>query len=164
MLLIRRALSLLGLPDGSSRSDRNMTDEIDNHFIPHVTDVLDVKSFLWQKKLPVELIDSIIGIAEYWPRYVASVENPVTVVRDGKVLYIQSQPLPGLFTLGSLEDGGEREEFVVGGVETSTTNPARRIVFRIWSHDQGWSSNRGQGMSPLVPYFVFRPAVLDSSS
>ncbi|KAL0631518.1 hypothetical protein Q9L58_009603 [Maublancomyces gigas] len=122
-----------------------MTNEIDNHFIPHVTDVLDVKSVLWQKKLPVELIDSIIGIAEYWPRYVASVENPVTVVRDGKVLYIQSQPLPGLLTLGSLEDGGEREELVVGGVETSTINPARRIVFRIWSHDQGWSSNRGRG-------------------
>lgn len=148
MLLIRRAFSLLGLPHGSSRSDRNMTSETNEHFIPHTTDVLEVKSILWQKKLPVELIDSIIGIAEYWPRVVAEVENTFVVARNGKVLYIQSQPLPGLFTLGSSEDGGESEELVVGGVETSTINPARRIVFRIWSHDQGWSSNRDQGMSP----------------
>lgn len=161
MLLIRRALSLFGNSRRNTHGD--MTNETSNLFIPHATDVLDVKSALWQKKLPVELIDSIIDFAEYWPRFVAEAEDTVTVSNNGNVLYIQSQPLPGLLTLESSEDGGEREELVVGGVETSMVNPARRIVFRIWSHDQGWSSNRGQGI-PLFGLFSFFLVALDSSS
>lgn len=149
MLLINWAFSLLGRPHGISR---NMTNETNNHFIPHATDALDVRSILWQKNLPVELIDYIIDSAEYWPRFVASVEDPVTVANNRKVLYIQSQPLPGLFTLG-----GRRGGLVVGGVKTSSINPARRIVFRIRSNDQGWSSNPGRGMSPLIFYFVSPP-------
>lgn len=149
MLLIRRAFRLFGLQnDNSGRG--NMENETGNPFIPHVTDVLNVKSTLWRKKLPVELIDSIVDFAEYWPRVVTSVENTITIGNDGNFLYIQSQPLPGLFVLESSGEGGEREELVVGGIESGTLNPARKIVFRIWSHDQGWSSNPGRGVSPTL--------------
>lgn len=146
---MRRAFRLLGLPniDGSTKSKNNMPDRT---FIPDPADVLDVKSTLWQKRLPVELIESIVDFAEYWPRLVVEVETTIAVTHNGNVLYLQSPPLPGLFSLEGPEEVGTREEIIVGGVEASTLNPARRVVFRITSHDQGWSSNLGRGMYGLL--------------
>lgn len=149
MLLMRRAFRLLGLPniDSGSKSENNMSDTT---FIPDPANVLQVKAALWQKRLPVELIESVIDFAEYWPRLVVEVETTIAVTNDGNILYLQSPPLPGLFSLEGPEEGGTREEIIVGGVEASTLNPARRVVFRITSHDQGWSSNLGQGMYGLL--------------
>lgn len=164
MSIVRRVLRLFSLPyDDSDTHNNNMANETGDRFIPSPTDVLDVKSTLWQKGLPAELVDSVVEFAEYWPRFVVeaeSTENPLVVRNNGNVLYLQSQPLPGSFTLGSSEEeeAGKREELVIGGVEVRTTNPARKIVFRISSHDQGWSSNRGRGMfsSSLDLLVLFR--------
>lgn len=137
--MLRRAFRFLGLLDNPGTPDTM------NNFIPSPADVLDAKSILWQKNLPIELIDTIIDFAGYWPQLVTEVEKSVAIGHNRKVLYLQTQPLPGLFSPESPEEGGN-VELVVGEVEARTLNPARKVVFRIWSHDQGWSSNPGRGL------------------
>lgn len=148
MFLMRKAFHHLRLPySNTNKTANDMAEESTTpNFIPLPPDVLYLKSVLWQKGLPVELIDSVIDFAEYWPRLATEVENTITVENNGRMVYLQSQPLPGLFASESSGEGGTSEELVVGGLEESKRNPVRKLVFRTWSKDQGWSSRPGQGV------------------
>lgn len=148
MFLIRQASRLLRLPySNTNKTANDMAEESTTpYFIPLPPDVLHLKSVLWQKGLPVELIDSVVDFAEYWPRLVTEVENTIAVRNNGRMLYLQSQPLPGLFA------SENSERLVVGGLDSSTLNLVRKLVFRTWSKDQGWSSNAGRGVVSSSSY------------
>ncbi|KAI9046928.1 hypothetical protein LZ554_009005 [Drepanopeziza brunnea f. sp. 'monogermtubi'] len=54
-----------------------------DRYTPSTEDVLSVKDFLWKEfELPLELVDSIIDFAEYWPR--------TTTCRTGGELHVRS--------------------------------------------------------------------------
>lgn len=56
-----------------------------SRYAPFVRDVLSVKELLfWNKKLPIELIDTIIDFAEYWPRTTTSQSGREINVRAGR--------------------------------------------------------------------------------
>jgi len=48
---------------------------------PSVQDVLDIKTFLFEKSaLPVELLDTIIDYAEYWPHTTVKTTTSTSVM------------------------------------------------------------------------------------
>lgn len=147
-MISRAARAFRSFIDASLHSSNSSNmDGGDSNFVPSPRDVLDVKSLLWQKRLPIELVDSIIDFAEYWPHQATEVDRAIQVGNNSSVLYLQTPLLPGVFVPENDKKCGEAEEsLAIGNVRTRALNPARKIVFRIWSHDQGWSSNPGRGM------------------
>ncbi|KAI5837488.1 hypothetical protein DFP73DRAFT_568245 [Morchella snyderi] len=113
----------------------NISNNANINHQPTVQDVLSVKR-CFMKMLPIELVDQIITFSEYWPHYTTELAEGTIVRNNGEELYLQSQPLPGTFF-----PEGETEGVDIGGVCVGTLAPARKVVFRIWSHDQGWSSS-----------------------
>ena len=108
------------------------------HFRPAVVDVLRLRKYLLlasSNRLPIHLIDEIIDHAEYWVCAFAS-KNSSLVARGNTnysdVLVIRTPPICSLSTFGS-----EHDE--LGLPEPTLKHPARKIVFTIRSHDQGWS-------------------------
>jgi hypothetical protein len=93
-------------------------------------------------------VDTIIDFAEYWPvtsvwaRYQEEVKAFSS--DDMSVLYLHTLPIPGIFK--EQEGEGEAKEELIGEHPTRTARPVRRVVFRVESRDQGWSSNVGCGM------------------
>ncbi len=76
-----------------------------NRYTPSVKDVLKVKAILFHKlSLPLELVDTVIDFAEYWPRTVTS--------RSGGQLNIQS--------------GSERENTLI--VSLKITSSSTRLT------------------------------------
>lgn len=119
---------------------RNQMAKANINYQPTVQDVLSVKR-CFMKMLPIELVDQIISFSEYWPHYTTELVEETIVRNNGEELYLQSQPLPGPFF-----PEGETEGVDIGGVCVRALAPARKVVFRIWSHDQGWcSSDVGPG-------------------
>jgi hypothetical protein len=52
-----------------------------SRYSPSVSDVLDVKSYLFKRfDLPIELIDTIIDTAEYWP-HTSTITDHSTMIR-----------------------------------------------------------------------------------
>lgn len=106
-----------------------------NNYQPTPQDVLSVKK-CFLKVVPIELVDQIISYAEYWPHNTIELAEGIIARNNGEELCLQSQPLPGRFI-----PEGETEGVDIGGVCVRTLTPARKVVFRILSHDQGWSSS-----------------------
>jgi hypothetical protein len=73
-------------------------------FEPSISDVLDVKEFLYNKsKLPYELVDVIVDLAEYWP-------HTTTIFQEGIKIFTGLHP-------------ENREELVIVSVLASSELP-----------------------------------------
>lgn len=111
-------------------------------------EVEHTKKLLLLKGLPIELIDEILDFAEYWPVAEFCCSLPATARAEqhnkanSSILYLRTLPLPGVFFP---EDGGEPE--LIDNYDLRGPHPIRKVVFRVASKDQGWSSNQGRGMS-----------------
>jgi len=70
-------------PDLTSESEM-ASDTPQTPHIPTVEDVLSTKAFLMEKSnLPLELVDTIIDFAEYWPRTITCRTGGELAVRAG---------------------------------------------------------------------------------
>lgn len=125
---------------------------------PSVADVLQVKRYLHQRELPVELIERIIDEGCYWPHSTIYIERPRTipVYREGKRyeggIFIRTLPLGVRGTEGDFrivekdfEDGGTawEKKMQIGGLDDalpstplSSSHPCRKIEFQLWTRDQ----------------------------
>lgn len=137
---------------------------------PLLQDVLTVKGILLESyKLPIEIIDTIIDFAEYWPHTTVVADNHVNAGRMSEDTFvIRSFPLgylPGTsnYTL-PIDDylaarciTREISELDVTKATTSdllaqwakaslprVEHPCRKIVFTTKSKDQGWGGDRGR--------------------
>ena len=106
---------------------------------PAIVDVLKMRHILFRASmngLPIELINVIFDYAEYWPHVSASKTKPI-VARGASshqdVLVIRTPPICALATAGCEDDS-------LGLPEPTLLHPVRKIVFRLRSHDQGYSS------------------------
>ena len=113
-------------------------------FKPAIIDVLKLQRYLLQassNRLPIDLIDDIVDFAEYWPHVSASKHNSLVArgaTAYADVLAIRTPPICALATHGSDRDR-------LGLPEPTRLHPARKIVFTIRSHDQGWSGEESKG-------------------
>jgi len=86
-----------GVAEGSEKSWTPATAYHSSRYSPSVSDVLDIKSYLFKKfSLPVELIDSVIEFAEYWPHTTTITKTSTTIraQRDRENQFIlRSYPL-----------------------------------------------------------------------
>jgi hypothetical protein len=109
--------------------------------------VEQTKAILLHTRLPLELIDEILDFAEYWP--VAEFCSTLQVTaraetvngQNVSILYLRTLPLPGRFRP---EDGADPE--LIDNYDLRGPYPIRKVVFRLVSKDQGWSTNQGRGM------------------
>ncbi|KII91278.1 hypothetical protein PLICRDRAFT_38012 [Plicaturopsis crispa FD-325 SS-3] len=131
---------------------------------PSVEDVLSVKSMLGtgadaiRPPLPIELIDIIMDLAEYWPH--SSIIRDDTVEVRGfqgggqDLMYLRTMPLafPGAQRDFYIEDaaqswdiGGDMTAKIANGQWSPPRGkyPCRKIEFEIQSHDQGWGGDPG---------------------
>jgi len=151
---------------------------------PSVDDVLEVKGILFEvARIPIELIDTIIDEAEYWPHTSVdtshyseeklnhlrahggsggrSKENkfiirslPIGVLPEQidsdthlgiTVGFTDNQLSPAAYTEPSESAKTTTEDLVHKWLSTSMIRggkPCRKIVFTIYSHDQGWRDAR----------------------
>ncbi|KAI6160981.1 hypothetical protein EDD17DRAFT_1482318 [Pisolithus thermaeus] len=122
-------------------------------YLPTAQDILTVRSYFLLLKTPLcyELVDIILDEACYWAHSAVEVEYPVCAnLSNGKDrMYLRTLPLaiPGtegdfVFSPQDIKDIrlGAGPEWSNLSVYTRL-HPCRRIVFELWSHDQGWSSN-----------------------
>lgn len=135
-------------------------------FEPKAIDVVIVKEML-QKKLPPELINTVLDHAEYWPHTtsVTSFENlpegklkvlsgrsereNVFVIRSLPLGFVKSTQFDGEYITKALDPRSLSSEYSVeqfqkwiGNSVPTLEHPCRKIVFTIHSHDQGWGGNR----------------------
>ncbi|KAK3897791.1 hypothetical protein C8A05DRAFT_47704 [Staphylotrichum tortipilum] len=128
---------------------------------PSIADVLVVKAMLTRAlALPVEIVDAIADLAEYWPHSTvhASFQRTVASHRSENVFLLRAPPL-GLrgWDRVSHESGNtpitrtplapeplfegyapdEIKDLIASPIPM-LAQPCRRIVFTIRSHDQGW--------------------------
>jgi hypothetical protein len=123
-----------------------------------------VKRYL-KSKLPAELVDRIIDDASYWPHSSVYLERCLTVPMRGEggsiedVMYMRTLPLgirgtDGDFNLlgEDFKDGSAwRKKLRLGGPDDlsrstpTLSHPCRKIVFQLWSNDQGWGGEQGYG-------------------
>ncbi|KAJ3496374.1 hypothetical protein NLG97_g2704 [Lecanicillium saksenae] len=136
----------------------------DGHYDPSPIDVVVVRIMLAKAtKLPVDIVDGIFELAEYWVRTVTAVDysdSRLTVSNDGIQDRFLVRSLPIGFTSehgGNLDLKGEpapakplRNEIPAKTLERMADyplpklqSPVRKIVFKITSHDQGWSGENG---------------------
>ncbi|KAK2624670.1 hypothetical protein QTJ16_005863 [Diplocarpon rosae] len=140
-------------------------------YTPSTKDVYSVKSDLVKKfALPIELVDTVVDFAEYWPR--------TTTCRTGGEFHLRSYPLgyiPDASTSTTCPMAAidavsqtyptiaaqpfnphlnsrhhdDREDVFSKWTDASQIrgeHPCRKVVFTIVSHDQGWgggSADRG---------------------
>ncbi|KAI4154429.1 MAG: hypothetical protein LQ340_001682 [Diploschistes diacapsis] len=122
------------LSNNPSRSDSSAQAPLK----PAIIDVLLTRELILKASshsLPIDLIDQILDDAEYWRHISGSKHN--TIVARGNtdyadVLIIRTPPICALATFGCDRDS-------LGLPEPTRLHPARKIVFTIRSHDQGWS-------------------------
>ncbi|KAH7905153.1 hypothetical protein BJ138DRAFT_1165272 [Hygrophoropsis aurantiaca] len=154
--LSSKASSLLQMENPSS-SDA----EPGASYLPTIADIIQVKDIFSQTSppLPIELIDQIIDDASYWPHSSITLTKSAIVpnYRTGGIqdeMYMRTLPLAVPGVEGSIALSGTEAEdeksialgLVEGGDPTNGKwlpprgeNPARKIVFKLWSKDQGWS-------------------------
>lgn len=117
-------------------------------YLPTAQDILTVRSYflLLRKPLCYELVDIILDEACYWAHSTVEVEYPVRAnIWNGKDrMYLRTLPLAIPGTEGDFVFSPQDvKEIHLGGSDLSTherLHPCRRIVFELWSHDQGWST------------------------
>ena len=106
---------------------------------PAIVDVLKMRNILVKASmngLPLELINTIFDYAEYWPHVSASKRKPIVARGNSShqdVLIIRTPPICALATAGCEDDS-------LGLPEPTLLHPVRKVVFRLRSHDQGYSS------------------------
>ncbi|PWW72525.1 hypothetical protein C7212DRAFT_225527 [Tuber magnatum] len=119
--------------------------------------VVKTKKLLQGRGLPIEVVDTILDFAEYWPvvstitRY-ASEKTARSTYETGNsahLLYSRTNPLPGEFkpeptARDGAGEGSTTGQFI-GHYQTRGQYPVRKIVFKTVSRDQGWTSNEGRG-------------------
>ena len=118
-----------------------------------------------QSKLPAELVDRIIDDASYWLYSSVYLERCLTVPMPGEggsvedVMYMRTLPLGICGTDGDFNLLGEdfrggsawRKKLRLGGPDDlscstpTLSHPCRKIVFQLWSNDQGWSEEQCYG-------------------
>ncbi|KAI5992403.1 hypothetical protein EDD15DRAFT_2168209 [Pisolithus albus] len=117
-------------------------------YLPTAQDILTVRSYflLLRKPLCYELVDIILDEACYWAHSTVEVEYPIRAnIWNGKDrMYLRTLPLAIPGTEGDFVFSPQDvKEIHLGGSDLSTherLHPCRRIVFELWSHDQGWST------------------------
>ncbi|KAI6151604.1 hypothetical protein BKA82DRAFT_1001610 [Pisolithus tinctorius] len=120
---------------------------------PTVRDILVVRCYflLCKPPLPYELVDIILDEVCYWAHSTVTVKYPACADSwySPDHMYMRTLPLAIPGTEGDFVfSPQEPKEIRLGaGLERSNLSlyhrlhPCRRIVFELWSHDQGWSSN-----------------------
>ncbi|KAI6118193.1 hypothetical protein F5141DRAFT_1000365, partial [Pisolithus sp. B1] len=115
---------------------------------PTAQDILTVRSYFLLLKTPLcyELVDIILDEACYWAHSTVEVEYPVCAyLSNGKDrMYLRTLPLAIPGTEGDFRLFPSRYQGYSPRSNLSVharLHPCRRIVFELWSHDQGWSSN-----------------------
>jgi hypothetical protein len=121
--------------------------------------------------LPKELVDDILDLASYWAHTSLTFEEIQSVTaRDASIvesMYMRALPLAfpntaGDFTLSARENNSKdpkrktytllreqdptSDEFIAMAPSGQPSNPiaahpCRKIVFQLWSHDQGWTTS-----------------------
>ena len=139
-------------------------------YAPSVADAYAVKALLTgQARLPLDLAELVLDLAAYWPHTrTISTKTPCKAVgrQSEHVFLLRSKPLcvgaaedyprsepVGDNSSASRENKRRRASAVFGDggkgedelPEPWSRHPARRVVFRLRSHDQGWSSEQGRG-------------------
>ncbi|KAI6040655.1 hypothetical protein EDC04DRAFT_2566658, partial [Pisolithus marmoratus] len=117
---------------------------------PTVQDILTVRSYflLLRTPLPNELIDTILDEAHYWAHSTVTVEYPVCTREwdSADHMYMRTLPLAIPGTEGDFVFSPQEPKRIRLGTGPDLSlyhrlHPCRRIVFDLWSHDQGWSSS-----------------------
>ena len=104
---------------------------------PNPQDVVAVKGILLAvyHHIPIDLVDLIIDFAEYWPRISTALTTATRAQGRYRehVFVMRSKPL----CVGACE--GDETSAAENVPEPALEYPARRIVWTIRSHDQGYS-------------------------
>ncbi|KAJ9242569.1 hypothetical protein DTO280E4_3776 [Paecilomyces variotii] len=102
-------------------------------FYPSLRDAIEVRGILRlglvPEGLPTEIVDLIIDTAEYWPSVEAKLSGPTIVRQDADRELLRTPPL----CLEKQEDSASPKILPHRG-----SHPCRKIIFNIWSQDQGW--------------------------
>ena len=115
----------------SESENESVDDNVDQklEFHPTETDVFTVRNFLFSLEiLPLELVDVILDLAEYWPRVYAKLEGGDGTLRieagtnnsnNGSELCVLTPPIP---------------------LKQDEPMRIRYVKFSMRSHDQGWGN------------------------
>ncbi|CUS13284.1 unnamed protein product [Tuber aestivum] len=140
--------------DRQSQAQGDEPFELDRSYPP--AQVVQTRRLLQRTGLPVEVVDTILDLAEYWPaastitQYASEkvARSAYETGNSAHLLYLRTPPLPGEFKPESTIGGGAAEGFAtgrfIGRYQTRGQHPARKIVFKTVSRDQGWTSNEGR--------------------
>jgi hypothetical protein len=94
----------------------------------------------FRRRLPTELVDKVIDEAEYWPCIVTSTHAPHDVPQDRDIECVRTPSLCwDLPPSASASAQSLHQSFRL--LSHRGKHPARKIVFSISSHDQGWGGN-----------------------
>ncbi|OAA79749.1 hypothetical protein LEL_03235 [Akanthomyces lecanii RCEF 1005] len=158
-----QALGIGQAPDAATEGDSDAIPSTphagkhndDGHYDPSPIDVVVVRIMLAKAtKLPVDIIDGIFELAEYWVHTMTAADY------TGHELTRQVRSLPIGFTSehgGDLDLKGEpapakplhnqipakKLERMADYPLPKLQGPVRKIVFKFTSHDQGWSGETG---------------------
>ncbi|KAL7906530.1 hypothetical protein GGI35DRAFT_458348 [Trichoderma velutinum] len=164
-----RALSLTEVPRDSPVQRHS---EGDKSYEPSIVDIAVVKAMLYRaKKLPPDLIDAILDMAEYWIHSTTHLDDRISIMggseaRENRFL-LRSYPL-GLLNSGARQNANDQPytttlptprplgetldaSFFAKSVKyplPRLVHPARKIVFKFRSQDQGYVSSPEEGDNP----------------
>ncbi|KAI5984742.1 hypothetical protein EDC04DRAFT_3149938 [Pisolithus marmoratus] len=119
---------------------------------PTVQDILNVRSYflLLRTPLPTQLVDTILDEAGYWAHSTVTVEYPACANASNwdsaDHMYMRTLPLAIPGTEGDFVFSPQEPKQIRLGTGPDLSlyhrlHPCRRIVYDLWSHDQGWSSS-----------------------
>lgn len=134
------------LPTGHAASDeQSQATTRTGHYIPTPSDVhtlrtlLSLPSHTCLPALPVELVDIIIDLAQYWPRVRARADYRMVAQADANVCYLTTPPFAAAWRAQSDSHSSDSDS----EEEVGPPPKIQRIVFELESHDQGWGGAPG---------------------
>ncbi|CAI4211400.1 unnamed protein product [Parascedosporium putredinis] len=153
----------------SAISGMNSSPQQQRFFEPSPVDVLVLKVMVQKAKgIPLEIVDTIVEFAEYWPCSHTSVDyrNPVTgheskaFRQDANTMVLRTPPIGFRNPLtdrystdekippGEIRNECELKHFekYLGEAMPPLKNPVRKVVFTLKSRDQGWGGGPSHGM------------------
>jgi len=124
-------------PTQNSTSDSDTTPSEPRYHLDTV-DAIFVKSAL-NKMLPPELTEPVLEYAEYFPsKIIGKRDDEVACSSTEKKLYLTAR-VPEFPAFDPSTEGAG------GSGSKGRPNRVRKLVFKVKSRDQGWSSNAGRG-------------------
>ena len=132
----------------------------DSPYKPAILDVIKLRHYLLKASdytIPIQLIDEIVDYAEYWPHVSATKTHPLIArgaTAHSDVLVIRTPPICSLATHNSHLDA-------LGLPEPRLLRPARKVVFTIRSHDQGWSGEPRETRGTYKSSYTWFDAQID---